>query len=667
MPSEPEIIVQDREQLVALLTEAAEIEHGLMCCYLFAAFSLKTSDDSGLSGAQLAATRRWRAVIIDVAIEEMLHLGLVANLMSAIGVTPHFTRPNFPVSAGYHPSGVVIELARFCKDTIDHFVFLERPEGTDLPDGSGMGATRSYWRATRADALVPSAQDFLTVGHLYRSIGEGLAQLVRKLGEGAVFIGAPEAQLGPELSGFGSLLCVTDLASAQKAIDAIVEQGEGSPAHHDDSHYVKFCRLRDELAALSSADPAFDPAWPVARNPVMRKPPDPAGKLHVYAPDAVRLLDLGNAVYGLMLRCLMAAFGQPSATDAIRGELYATGLQLMHAVVPIAERLARLPATPDAEVPTAGLTFTLPRSILPVPDARVAKRFIVERAAEIARAAAAAGLDGDLATVADDLARIATSLDPAFRLEASATPAQPVTAAASPATAAAPSPTAAGAAPAIEEATGKDVTIRFEGKRCIHARFCVLQAPTVFKANTPGTWIYPDTMDAERLVAVAENCPSGAITYKRMDGRPDEAPPPVNVLRIRENGPYAVHAEINLAGHGALTRATLCRCGASRNKPFCDGSHHDVGFAATGEPDTRPSEPLAPRDGRLTITPQPNGPLAVAGSLEICSGTGRTVDRITSARLCRCGGSSNKPFCDGTHVRIGFRSEEAAAAVEAKR
>src|SRR5215475_9307371 len=113
MASEPEIIVRNREQLITLLTEAAEIEHS--CA---ATFSLKTDDESGLSPAQLEATRRWRGVILDVAIEEMPHLGLVANLMTAIGATPHFSRPNSPVAPGYHPAGVVVELAPFSKETI---------------------------------------------------------------------------------------------------------------------------------------------------------------------------------------------------------------------------------------------------------------------------------------------------------------------------------------------------------------------------------------------------------------------------------------------------------------------------------------------------------------------------------------------------------------------
>src|SRR5262245_10965845 len=178
MTGEPDIIVHDREQLITLLTEAAEIEHGLMCCYLYAAFSLKTADDSGLSLTQIEATRRWRDIILNVAIEEMLHLGLVANLMTAVGATPHFSRPNFPVAPGYHPAGIVVELAPFSKATIDHFVFLERPEGVDLPDGAGFGPGRPYERATRPDVLVPSAQDFLTVGYLYRAIENGFGRLM---------------------------------------------------------------------------------------------------------------------------------------------------------------------------------------------------------------------------------------------------------------------------------------------------------------------------------------------------------------------------------------------------------------------------------------------------------------------------------------------------------
>ncbi|MGE3761603.1 MAG: CDGSH iron-sulfur domain-containing protein [Kofleriaceae bacterium] len=209
----------------------------------------------------------------------------------------------------------------------------------------------------------------------------------------------------------------------------------------------------------------------------------------------------------------------------------------------------------------------------------------------------------------------------------------------------------------METARGEKVTIHFEAKRCIHSRHCVLDAPTVFLANVKGPWLYPDTVDAEHLAHVAQTCPSGAITYERHDGGPEEKPPAVNQLRLRENGPYAIHADVRLVGTGTLLRATLCRCGASANKPFCDGSHNVIEFRATGEPETRASEPLAIRGGELEVRPTDNGPLQVTGNLEICAGTGRTVDRVTTARLCRCGGSATKPFCDGTHAKIGFRSD----------
>jgi CDGSH-type Zn-finger protein len=99
------------------------------------------------------------------------------------------------------------------------------------------------------------------------------------------------------------------------------------------------------------------------------------------------------------------------------------------------------------------------------------------------------------------------------------------------------------------------------------------------------------------------------------------------------------------------------RCGLSKNKPFCDNSHIEGPFAATGEPATRESEPLAARGGALSIAPQRNGPLLMRGPLEICAGTGHTVDRVSAARLCRCGGSQTKPFCDGSHATSGFQAD----------
>jgi CDGSH-type Zn-finger protein/uncharacterized Fe-S cluster protein YjdI len=206
----------------------------------------------------------------------------------------------------------------------------------------------------------------------------------------------------------------------------------------------------------------------------------------------------------------------------------------------------------------------------------------------------------------------------------------------------------------IETITGASATIRFDSRRCIHARRCVLGEPAAFKANVQGPWIDPDAASPEALMRVAINCPSGAIQVTRHDGGAQETNPRVNTISLRENGPLAVYAEIDLAGESIGTRATLCRCGESKNKPYCDGSHAGAGFVATGEPPSSTSAALAKRDGLLTITPNKDGPLGVAGPVEIISGAGRTIDRVERAALCRCGHSGRKPFCDGSHARVGF-------------
>jgi CDGSH-type Zn-finger protein/uncharacterized Fe-S cluster protein YjdI len=208
-----------------------------------------------------------------------------------------------------------------------------------------------------------------------------------------------------------------------------------------------------------------------------------------------------------------------------------------------------------------------------------------------------------------------------------------------------------------EEVRGKLSVIKFDGGKCIHSRHCVLDRPDVFVPNVQGEWIHPDAATPAELAALALSCPSGAIVHEPLDGSAPEAPPRVNVARLRENGPIAVHAEMVLNGQSGSYRATLCRCGASKNKPFCDAAHVALGFVATGEPGTETSTPLGSRAGELKITPSKNGPLVVEGNLEIVSGTGRTVHRVTKTALCRCGQSSKKPFCDGTHSKVGFTSE----------
>ena len=205
----------------------------------------------------------------------------------------------------------------------------------------------------------------------------------------------------------------------------------------------------------------------------------------------------------------------------------------------------------------------------------------------------------------------------------------------------------------VKKYTGASIEIGFDMKRCIHARNCYLKLPQVFDPSRR-PWVDPDAASAEEIAAMIRTCPSGALTFQRLDNAADEATPGINRLAVQENGPNAFHGNLVVAGE-AMTRATICRCGKTKNPPFCDYSHVDDGFSATGEPpETGKDAPGDDPGEELTIIGHENGPIEARGALEITSGTGHRVHRGTRAFLCRCGHSKNKPFCDGSHKTAGF-------------
>src|SRR5262249_12685254 len=165
-------------------------EHGLMCEYLYAQFSLKRGTDEGLTPAQLVRVQAWEAAMISVIKQEMLHLALATNVLTAIGAAPHFERPNFPILSHWYPPGVQIALVPFGERALRHFIYLERPEGMALDDAAGFAADQHAQPLTVDDAgLVAVPEEWQTVGHLYRGIEAGLANLCARYGEDAVFIG----------------------------------------------------------------------------------------------------------------------------------------------------------------------------------------------------------------------------------------------------------------------------------------------------------------------------------------------------------------------------------------------------------------------------------------------------------------------------------------------
>ena len=426
MGEAPALRIETREELVSLLYEAAELEHGLVCSYLFTAFTLKDEGD-GLDAEQAEAVRRWRDLIIAVALEEMLHLALVSNLLTAVGAAPHMRRPAFPQVSRYYPAGITIELRRFSDATLTRFVHLERPEGVEIEDevradpaveldGDAPDVAPGALR-TPDDAVeeVPP-EAYATVGHLYQAIEDGICLLVERRGEADVFIGPPEAQATAAYFRFPNLVAVTDLASARRALEVLVTQGEGVRGDWTDAHYGTFLRVRDELRALQAADPGFDPARPVLANPLAHEPLPGAPERLVTDPMSVTVMELFDGSYELMTTMLLRFFAHSDESDDALTALVQGAIDLMFtAVRPLGLLLTSLPAGAEHGVATAGPGFELQRPVSLIPHRRAAWLVFHERLVELAAFAARLadeGGPGGLTEVADGLTEVARGLEP---------------------------------------------------------------------------------------------------------------------------------------------------------------------------------------------------------------------------------------------------------------
>jgi Ferritin-like len=358
--AEAPFVIEHREALIYMLCEAAELEHGIMCQYLFAAFSLKQRGDEGLAAEELMAVSRWRGVIAHVATEEMLHLALVQNLLTAIGAAPHLARPNLPAPARHYPAGVNLTLVPFGEPALRHFMFLERPEGMELKGAEGIDAPVHEAVPLMAESdIVPQPQDFATVGHLYRSIEHGIDRLAEKFGERHLFVGPPRAQATSEHFHWPELVAVTDLASAHRAIDTILEQGEGARGHWQNAHFGQFVQILDEYRQLRAATPTFEPARPVLFATVRPSHHD-ATVPRITEDVTSRCTDLFNVGYEILLQTLQRYFAHTEETDAQLTTLSSAAIALMAGVLkPLGDLLATLPVGPEQPGMTAGPSFEL--------------------------------------------------------------------------------------------------------------------------------------------------------------------------------------------------------------------------------------------------------------------------------------------------------------------
>lgn len=207
---------------------------------------------------------------------------------------------------------------------------------------------------------------------------------------------------------------------------------------------------------------------------------------------------------------------------------------------------------------------------------------------------------------------------------------------------------------------GAGITVHFEPRRCIHSAHCIRALPVVFDAaRTP--WVRADRAPPDAVAEAVRRCPTGALTFARTDGGPPEPIPSDTVVDVEVDpeGPIYLRGNVELRRKdgtrlGRETRCALCRCGLSARKPYCDNAHREAGWRAASNPGVAD---LSADDAAPHVVVRADGPYVVVGDVTVRTPDGVVLAHGARAALCRCGQSAGKPFCDGTHKRVGFQAD----------
>jgi CDGSH-type Zn-finger protein/uncharacterized Fe-S cluster protein YjdI len=207
------------------------------------------------------------------------------------------------------------------------------------------------------------------------------------------------------------------------------------------------------------------------------------------------------------------------------------------------------------------------------------------------------------------------------------------------------------------------IRVHWDSSRCIHTGICLRGLPSVFDTGAR-PWVDLSGADADSVAETVGHCPTGALRYERLDGAEQEQPNRPTVVLPIEDGPLLMVGDLDVKTPDGEqitheNRLTLCRCAQSHNQPFCDNSHKRRGWQSgpTNEPETDPPPPReGAADGPTSVVPLNDASLELRGHLRIYHSDGRPIVEAGRAILCRCGQSSNKPFCDDSHHDAGFKS-----------
>ena len=573
--------VRNIDSLRKHLQWAIQIEHTTFPPYLCALYSIKDGYNKEAS-----------EILCSIFMEEMLHMTLAANILNAIGGNPQFDEPNFiatyPAYLPHSDRRFQVSIGKFSRPIIDTMIKFEKPE--------------------EAGSL-PEDDNYETFGQFYEAIENGLIQLSKELGEERLFCGDLNKQICDDSCGYagsGRIIAVTNLESALNAMEEIIDQGEGldhgsiwdgdsNMFHHERQEVGHYFRLNQivqgryyQQGDTPQSGPTgkhFDVDWDAIYN--MKS--NPQSSDYTLGSDVEVAMSRFNKAYSEILGIMQQAFnGKPA--------LLSTSIGSMMELKNLAIDVMKLPSG-DGET-CAGPSFeyispekrmssnSSPFKIL------VSKNgpYHIQGGITLNRKEVIySELDEPLTwhkvnTIQTSpnyaLCRCGESNNKPFcdgthsRSNFNGTE-----------TADTCSTTEHQKIIEGNNIDGTNIRVKSDRSLCVHARFCFNRFDDMKKMVSS----IEDVRIRSQIIAMVERCPSGALTYdievedNTSNGYQTIEPDLPTSISVITDGPLWITGSIHIERADGQpmeirNRVTLCRCGQSENKPFCDGTHNEIDF-----------------------------------------------------------------------------------------
>jgi CDGSH-type Zn-finger protein len=568
------LAITNLESLRTHLQWAIQLEHATLAPYLSALYSIK-------EGTNVESIQ----VIKSVFLEEMLHMALAANILNAVGGTPKFDYdgfiPTFPTPLPHGDGSFMVNIGKFSAEGVTSFLNIERPAETDAE---------------------PLEENYHSIGPFYSAIIVGLKSCCKALGEDVAFSGDPAWQLTAETTfygGAGHLIEVTDLASALAAMDEIVEQGEGMdhasifdgdanmfhPEREEVGHYFRFREILEgrsyqngDTAQSGPTGECFTVDWSAVHN--MRQNPD-INDYPAASPQREKMEALAQG-YSDMLRMMERSFaGEPR----LFGETVGTMFELRYLIL-------ELVAMPSGDGKTTVGPYFAYRPQAHGHDSWIEIRergpYAVHGDIPLVRMKRVTSGEGEAITwaktetiPADDgyvLCRCGKSKTKPFcdgthdRFDFDDE-----------------GPDSFAPISETQEILENDgIRVKIDNSYCVHAKYCFNKKSGIRKLMAEPA----DANAKAAIMSMVDRCPSGTFVYEmpldnEMVETENELPREVAAIsedsRTKTAGPLWVTGGVPIMRPDGTfletrNRVTLCRCGKSKNKPFCDGTHESVNF-----------------------------------------------------------------------------------------